>query len=123
MVTLKVYGEGGRALPTSNLQSITSVIAITSGVLTHNGPYVVEPTMSVTVNVWFVGALVVAFTCTSKTMCPATIVVFAFTAVRPNWTGLVQLAPADEPAVDEAEKPLSVAIMPLGNFTIDPNSA
>ena len=61
---MKVYGEAGRAVPTSNLQSIVSVEGGTR-VLMQIGPYVVEPTTSVTLNEWFIGALVVAFTCTS----------------------------------------------------------
>ena len=62
-MTLNVYGEAGRAVPTSNLQSIVPVSKVR--VWTQSGPYVVEPTTSVTLNFVLAGrGLPVAFTCT-----------------------------------------------------------
>lgn len=49
-------------------------------------------------------------------------VVFAVFGVRPNTTGLAQLVPAEDPAVDDTEKPLSVATRPVGKFMTEPIS-
>ena len=55
-------------------------------------------------------------------MSPAMIVVFALPGETLKITGAAQLVPAGDSAVGAAENPLSVAIMPVGNFTTDPIS-
>src|SRR5213592_1759893 len=121
IVTLKVYGDAGRAVPTSNLQSMVPLNR--TSVLMQSVPYVVEAKTSVTLNFVFMGALAVAFTCTWYTRCPATIVVFAVLGKMPNVTGLVQEVPADDPAVGDDAKPLSVARRPFATITTEPISA
>ena len=70
------------------------------------------------------GALAVEFTLTSKTQCPAVIVVFAVPAVGPKVTEPDgQDAPAEAPAVADMEKPRSVAMRTLVTFTAEPISA
>jgi hypothetical protein len=49
-------------------------------------------------------------------------VVFAFPGTTLKMTGAAQLVPAEDSAIGDAEKPLSVAMIPVGKLMTEPIS-